>query len=191
MFAFALVVAAAVIALWLYALYRDPGSANDKENRKIHRRWIVGGGLVLPLSAISVLLFFGIPIGHKMLPLPLADEEAVRIEVIGHQWWWEVNYPDTNISLRDTLHMPAGVPVDLHVTSADVIHSFWVPRLGGKIDMIPGHTNVLRLRADKPGTYRGLCAEFCGLVHAGMVFTVEAHDREGFEKWLQEAQDDD
>jgi cytochrome c oxidase subunit 2 len=111
------------------------------------------------------------------------------IEVTGHQWWWEVRYPDTGITLRNELHIPVGQPVDIHLTTADVIHAFWVPRLGGKLDAIPGRTNVLRLQADRPGSYRGQCAEFCGMNHAHMQFTVEAHPPEAFDQWLETYRD--
>lgn len=188
MFAFSTLVLLAVTGLWLYAMRRNP-SPDEGDARRVHTRLIVGGGLVLPIASISLLLFFGIPIGHNMLPLPPAEGEVIRIEVTGHQWWWEIRYPDTGITLKDELHIPVGVPVDVHLTSADVIHSFWVPRLGGKLDAIPGRINVLRLEADKPGVYRGQCAEFCGLHHAHMKFTVEAHTADDFATWLEETRD--
>ena len=190
MFGFSLIVLLGVLALWLYAMWREPDETDTAGPQRIHNHWILGGGLALPLGSITLLLAFGIPAGHGMLPLP-TDEKVLRIDVTGHQWWWEVHYPDTGVRLEDELHIPAGVPVDLHLTSADVIHSFWVPRLGGKLDMIPGRTNVLRLQADEPGTYRGQCAEFCGLMHARMNFTVEAHAPDAFEAWLEDARPDD
>ena len=107
------------------------------------------------------------------------------------QWQWEVSYPDTGVRLRDELHIPAGAAVDLHLTSEDVIHSFWVPRLGGKLDMFPGRTNVLRLQADEPGLYYGQCAEFCGTGHAHMKFTVRAHAPDEFDAWLEGATADE
>lgn len=190
MFAFATVVLVAVVALWLYAMRRDPGEVGDGRAQRLQNRWIVGGGLVLPLASVTLLLAFGIPVGHNMLPLP-TDEDVLRIEVTGHQWWWEVTYPDAGVSLQDELHIPVDVPVDVHVTGGDVIHSFWVPRLGGKLDAIPGHTGVLRLRAQKPGMYQGQCAEFCGPGHAHMDFTVEAHASADFDAWLEDARTND
>jgi cytochrome c oxidase subunit 2 len=183
MFVFAALVLLVVVALWLYALCRSPRSYDAATRQRIARRWIIGGGIVLPGVTVVTLLAFGIPIGHRMLPL--ADEDAFRIDVIGHQWWWEVRYPDHGIAITDHLVIPAGRPIDVHVTSADVIHSFWVPRLGGKIDMVPGRTNVLRLQADEPGRYRGQCAEFCGAQHAHMVLTVDALAADAFDAWLQ------
>lgn len=175
-----------VVGLWLYATWRDPGSPGEFQARRLRQRWLVGGGLLLPVLGITAVLLVGIPLGQRMLPLPLAAGEAVRIDVTAHQWWWEVSYPDTGIVLENQLFIPAGRPVDLHLTSADVIHSFWVPRLGGKMDMLPGRSNVLRLEADHPGTYHGSCSEFCGTGHAHMTFTVEALAPAEYRAWLDE-----
>jgi cytochrome c oxidase subunit II len=191
MFIFFTLVMLVVISLWLYAMYRDPGSPREQDSRRLHNRLLVGGGLVLPLASITVLLAFGIPAGHKMLPMPPADGTVMRVDVRAHQWWWETTYPGTGVRLTDEVHMPAGVPVNVHLSSDDVIHSFWVPRLAGKLDVIPGHENVLRLQADSPGIYRGQCAEFCGRGHAHMQFTVHVHTQEDFEAWLKAAQQHD
>ncbi|MCP1677198.1 cytochrome c oxidase subunit 2 [Natronocella acetinitrilica] len=190
MFAFSTLVLIVVVALWLYAIRRDPGEVGDQQAQRVQNRWIIGGGFVLPLVSITALLGFGIPMGHNMTPLA-ADEDVLRIDVTAHRWWWAVSYPNEGITLRDELHIPVGVPVHVHVTSEDVIHSFWVPRLAGKLDAIPGHTNVLRLEADETGTFQGRCAEFCGVGHAHMHFTVEAHAQEAFDEWLQQAAQDD
>lgn len=187
MFAFSTLVLLGVVGFWLYAMRRPAEPNNDPAAQRVQRRWIIGGGLVLPGVSIILLLAFGIPIGHRMLPLPPAEGKAVEVHVIGHQWWWEVKYPDTDIVLVNELHIPAGLPVDVHLTTADVIHAFWVPRLGGKLDAIPGRTNILRLQTDQPGRYRGQCAEFCGMHHAHMQFTVEVHPRDAFNQWLAEA----
>jgi len=226
----ATVVLAAVVALWLFAIQRDPRSgtpaqptgaeqttgeqpATGEDTRLIqrqHQAWIIGGGIVLPVAAIAVLLMFSIPTGSLMSNMALEEYQAqsaepvLRIDVIGHQWWWQVTYLNTgsntasnpgpasgaqaDIRLRDEIHIPVGVPVRLFLSSADVIHSFWVPRLGGKLDMIPGRTNELRLQADEPGVYPGVCAEFCGLLHAQMKFTVHAHTPEDFAAWVRSQQ---
>lgn len=186
MLAFAVLVLLAVIGLWLNAMLRTQNKGSDRQLRRTRQRWIIGGGLLLPMGSIVVLLAFGIPVGHNMLPLPVDKGETLRIDVTGHQWWWQTSYPASGVQLIDELHIPVGVPVDLHLGSADVIHSFWVPRLGGKLDMLPGRTNVLRVQADEAGTYRGQCAEFCGLDHARMQFTVTAHAPGDFETWLEE-----
>lgn len=180
----------AVIALWLLAVRRDPGDGSDAQAQRLQNRWIIGGGLILPAVSIVILLAFGIPIGHGMLPLS-ADEGVLRIEVTGRQWCWQVDYPDAGVSLENALHIPVGEPVHIHLRSNDLMHSFWVPRLAGKLDAIPGHENVLKLQADQAGVYRGLCAEFFGLLHADMGFTAEAHEPEDFEQWLRDAASDD
>ncbi|HYI45802.1 MAG TPA: cytochrome c oxidase subunit II, partial [Actinomycetota bacterium] len=107
----------------------------------------------------------------------------LSIEVIGHDWWWEVRYPDGTVTANE-IHIPVGEPVRLELTSADVIHSFWVPQLQVKTDQIPGRVNESWLQADSPGRYRGQCAEFCGLQHTNMVVYVVADAPDDFEAWL-------
>ena len=195
MLAVALLVLAAVVAMWLLAMRRAPARtlardvppalAGDETPRD--RRWIVGGGIVLPSACIAALVVWGSGAGLHQLPLALGEAGAaapLRVEITGHQWWWEVHYPGTGVRLRDEVRVPVGQPVDFRTSSRDVIHSFWVPRLGGKLDAIPGRTPVVRLQADQPGTFRGQCAEFCGLGHAGMALTVVAMERADFEAWL-------
>lgn len=184
MLLFSTVVLVAVVGVWIHAL-RRPHRTCDANRHRIEQRWIIGGGIILPTVSIAVLLAFGLTAGHRMLPLPLNGDPPLRINVTGHQWRFEVNYPDHGIRMENRLIIPAGQPVDIHVDSGDVIHSFWVPRLAGKIDMLPGRTNVLRLEADDPGTYRGQCAEFCGALHARMTLEVEALSDEGFDEWLE------
>jgi cytochrome c oxidase subunit II len=176
-----------VSGLWLYAMYREPDHVDEAQARRIQNRWIIGGGVALPVVSITVLLAFGIPAGQSMLPLPSPKGEALEIHVTAHQWWWEFVYPESGLVLVDELHIPANRPIDVHITSADVIHSFWVPRLAGKLDAVPGHINVLRIQADEPGEYRGQCAEFCGIGHAHMPFLVIAHTPSDFAAWLREA----
>lgn len=163
-------------------------TASDDPRR--NNRLIIGGGVLLPLLSIAALLAVGIPAGQRMLPMP-TPEHVLRIDVTGHQWWWEVHYPDTGARFRNELHIPTGAPVDIHLTTADVIHSFWVPRLAGKLDAIPGRTTILRLQAEQPGLYRGQCAEFCGLHHAHMQFSVTAHEPAAFQQWLNETSAND
>jgi cytochrome c oxidase subunit II len=183
------IVMLAVIALWLHAMRRDPGELSAAESTRQGRRWTIYGGLLLPTASIAALLAIGIPVGQRMLAWP--DDDALRIHVTAHQWWWKVEYPDHGIELGNTLHIPIATPIDVHLISTDVIHSFWVPRLAGKLDALPGRTNVLRLQADRPGRYLGQCAEFCGIGHAHMRFEVIAHSKEDFSRWLGEAQVDD
>lgn len=188
----ATVVLAGVVALWLYAIRRDPDPDEDEDRQATdQKRWILGGGIALPTGAIIILLIFGIPAGHRMAPLFAGDQEVLRIDVTAHQWWWEVEYPTLGLRFENELHIPAGVPVEVRLRATDVVHAFWVPRLGGKLDAIPGHTNVLKLEADEAGLYHGQCAEFCGLQHARMHFTVAAYAPSDFDNWLQEMSGDD
>lgn len=178
-----------VVTLWVYAMLRNPKrQIGDVEARRIQNRWIVGGGILLPVGSIVAILIFGIPAGHRMLPLPPARGEALRIDITARQWQWDVHYPGAGIDTVNELHIPAQMPVDIHLRTEDVIHSFWVPRLAGKLDAIPGRINILRLEADRPGVFGGQCAEFCGLEHAHMKLTVTAHAPDDYERWLRNNQ---
>lgn len=134
--------------------------------------WAVLGGLALPAAVLVPLVAYALVTGERLLPLP--GSSPPRIEVNAERWRWAFRYPGGATS-EAVLHLPAGVPVDLVITSSDVIHSLWIPRLAGKLDAIPGHVNVLRLQADTPGYYAGQCAEFCGVGHAAMRFDVVVH----------------
>jgi cytochrome c oxidase subunit 2 len=114
--------------------------------------------------------------------------EVVNVNVTGHQWWWEYQYPDQGIVTANELHIPTGRKVQLALTSADVIHNFWPPKLAGKVYAIPGRTNYMRVQADKPGDYSGQCAEFCGLSHANMRLRVIAHTPADFDAWVANQQ---
>lgn len=145
---------------------------------------IVGGGIVFPALVLSALLIY------TLLAVPrLSAEQAadVVIEVVGHQWWWEVRYLDsadkTDFVTANEIRIPLDRIVEVRLRSADVLHSFWVPALAGKLDLIPGKDNRLRLAADKPGIFRGQCAEYCGGPHAQMAFYVMAEDIARFNAW--------
>jgi cytochrome c oxidase subunit 2 len=141
------------------------------------RAWIIGGGLVLPGLVLPPLVVAAVVVGERMMP----QDPVPRIEAHAQQFFWTFRYPDHGgAETRDLLHLPAGQPVDIHITAEDVMHAFWVPRLAGKLDAVPGHTNVLRLQADAPGRLEGLCAEFCGLGHAHMRFEVRVHAPDEF-----------
>lgn len=144
------------------------------------KRWVILGGLAMPAVLLTALVGYALVIGERLLPIALA-EQPTRVSAHGVQWQWQFSYPDAPGSASTpVLHIPAGEPVDVLVTSGDVVHSFWVPRLAGKIDAIPGHENVIRIQADRPGSYHGVCAEFCGDGHTGMRFIVEAHAPEDY-----------
>jgi cytochrome c oxidase subunit 2 len=148
------------------------------------------GGPVIVLFVIAVFVFAELP-GIKNIPTATAGEEQLEIKVTGRQFYWQFEYPNGVVAI-DTMRAPAGVPVKLVVRSpdADVIHSWWIPALGGKIDAIPGRTNQTWFRADKPGTYRGQCAELCGLEHAQMLASVEVMPRSDFTAWLEQRRTD-
>ncbi len=167
-------------ALWLHASHHG----RSEPLRWSEQRILVGGGLVLPLVVIVLLLIFAVRSGQSMLPIGTPD---LVVRAIGHQWWWQFEYtgPDGRVvRVADELHLPVDARVDVMVESADVIHSFWVPALGGKLDAIPGRTNTLRLMPTRTGLYVGQCAEFCGARHAHMRFDVTVHEAGEFASWL-------
>ena len=170
-----------VSVLWLYALFRAPRQYPQPQARRIQRRLLIGGGLLLPTLSVSALLFYGVNAARGMLPL---GEAPLRLEITGHQWWWEVRYPQGDVVTANQLILPVGVPVDIEVSSADVIHAFWVPRLGGKLDMTPGRRHRVRLQADREGVFRGQCAELCGMDHGFMPIVVRVVSATEYEAWL-------
>lgn len=181
MFLFSSVVIIGVICLWWRAMRRDGTATPQEQLQKKQNSWVVWGGIALPTVAITLLLAFSIPIGHNMLPYE--GEDVLTIEIEARQWYWQVHYPDLDLTLVDEIHIPVDTPVNFHITSEDVIHSFWVPRLGGKIDAIPGRTNRLRLEASESGSFQGQCAEYCGVAHTYMTFIVHAHEAEDYAAW--------
>jgi cytochrome c oxidase subunit 2 len=150
------------------------------------RVWIVGGGVLLPLVLLSALLVFG-TWRSAQLSRP-TSQHAIKISVIAHMWWWEVRYNDPaggqDIVLANEIRVPLGQPVYLGLSSADVIHSFWVPALAGKVDMVPGRVHGMTLQADRAGVYRAQCAEYCGEQHARMALHVVAQSPAEFRAWL-------
>ncbi len=148
--------------------------------------WLVGGGVALPLVVISIVFAATV---HAMRAVPTtAPAGALVVEIVGHQWWWEVRYPAEGITTANEMHIPVGRAVALQLTSADVIHSFWVPALGGKLDLLPDKTNTLVLEADEPGRHLNRCAEFCGLQHTLMGMDVVAEPADAFAAWVASRQ---
>ena len=156
------------------------------------RRWLASrtmviiGGIAFPIVVLSVLLVYGLLLTRTIVAEP--SEAPLKIHVVGEQFWWRVRYePEGDrgeLATANEIHIPIGRPVRFSLTTADVIHSFWAPNLGGKLDMIPGQVNAFVLQADRPGVYRGQCAEFCGGAHALMAFDVVAHEPQQFTAWL-------
>ncbi|MBA3562612.1 MAG: cytochrome c oxidase subunit II [Gammaproteobacteria bacterium] len=151
---------------------------------RVARMLIVGGGVALPTIVLFVLLGFGL----RLLPELTAPGDGLRIAVSGEQWWWRVRYepPDgPAVASANEIRLPAGVRTEFTLTSTDVIHSLWIPSLGGKMDMIPGRTTRLALEPTRTGVFRGVCAEFCGASHTFMAFDVVVMEQDEFTAWLE------
>ncbi|TML79514.1 MAG: cytochrome c oxidase subunit II [Actinobacteria bacterium] len=145
---------------------------------------VVVFGLLVPVAVLGVVFVIANLVVTKDTDAPAAGSTAMSIHVIGHQWFWEVRYQGTPAVTANEIHIPVRTRVDVAVNTADVIHSFWVPELNRKIDMIPGQTGRILLYADRPGQYRGQCAEFCGVQHAHMAMKVIAEPAATFRGWL-------
>lgn len=174
-----------IVLLALVVALRGPSAVRGQ---LASRGMIVGAGVVFPGVVLTMLLAYGT---WLMRAGGTAAEaaDALRVEISGEQWWWRVAYSDgtgRRVASANELRIPVGRPVELTLTSADVIHSFWVPRLAGKLDMIPGRATRLPLQADEPGVFRGQCAEYCGGAHALMAFEVVALPAGEFESWLRQ-----
>ena len=169
------------VTVWVWASYASRRPVDEARAR----RWIVIGGVVLPVLLLGGVLAYSL----RTLPdfLAPAPEGSLRVRVVGYQYWWRVQYPDSAgavVELANEVRLPAGEPVQLELESRDVIHSLWIPALGGKMDMIPGRRTRLRLDPVEPGVYRGACAELCGVSHALMAISVVVQEPEEFRAWL-------
>lgn len=174
-----------VMGLFLIAIFRRQWKEGDDVPPLGNTGFVVTGGAAIPAVILVVLLVFALIVHFSVAQ----GGGSVSVEVRGHQWWWEVNYPEHGIRTANEIHVPAGESVHLELTSEDVLHSFWVPQLHGKRDLIPGDTTTFWMEADEPGIYRGQCAEYCGLQHALMAFRVVVHPPEDFDAWVAERQE--
>jgi cytochrome c oxidase subunit 2 len=171
----------------LYAIFRFRGKPDDPEPRQIHGNttieiiWTVIPALIL--AAIAVPTVRGI---FATSAIPAAD--ALKVQVVGHQWWWEFRYPDLGITTANELHIPVGQTVSLRMGTADVVHSFWPPRFAGKRDVFPNRETRLWFKAEQVGEYPGQCAEFCGIQHGRMAFRVRAQTPDDFQSWVAHMQ---
>ena len=177
----ALLVWVGVIALAFHYALHPAGSRNRRRDRAL----IVGGGVLLPALTLTALLVYGLAI----LPpsVARAPEGSLQIHVTGEQWWWRVRYlrPQGEVVLANEIRMPVGEAVQFRLDSDNVIHSFWIPSLAGKMDMIPGRLTWLTIRPAATGVFRGACAEYCGTSHALMAFYAEVMEKDVFERWLE------
>lgn len=175
----------AMLALAAYAVLHRPQPHSPRMSRWV----ILGGGVIFPVLVLTSLIAWSLPV-LPALRVPVAPD-ALRIHVSGEQWWWRVRYEsghaatsDAPIELANEIRLPRGERVELRLTSPDVIHSFWVPNLGGKMDMIPGRENRLAVQPLRTGIFRGACAEFCGTSHALMKLLVVVVEPAEFDAWL-------
>lgn len=145
---------------------------------------VIGMGVAVPIVVLAALFAWSNTFVLKTTAAPNAAKTAFTIHVVGHQWWWEIRYPGGTAVTANEIHIPVRTPIRLLATTDDVIHSFWVPALNRKIDMIPGRQNTILLEADRAGVYRGQCSEFCGLQHAHMSMAVYAESSEQYSAWL-------
>ena len=186
-FKWALAVFVLVEGALLYAIFRFRGKPDDPEPHQIHGNttieiiWTVVPALIL--AAIAVPTVRGI---FETNTTPKGD--LLKVEVIGHQWWWEFRYPDLNLTTANEVHIPVGQTVSFHMGTADVVHSFWPPRFSGKRDVFPNRETRLWFKAEQAGEYPGQCAEFCGIEHGRMAFRVKAQTAEEFQAWVSHMQ---
>lgn len=198
MFGLGIAVFVAVIVVLVLSLRRRRESALHEdaltgEGAPGGINWLVlVGGVALPVVVIVGLMGLMITTGAEVRSLDGligGSEEPLVVEVTGVKWWWDVTYPEAGVRTANEIRVPAGRPIEFRLDSDDVIHSFWVPALAGKIDMNPGSVNELRVQADEPGVYRGMCTEYCGLQHAKMHFLVKVMPADEFDAWLEARQE--
>lgn len=162
-----------------------PQSTSDESDRLATRA--VAAAMALTIVLLFIMLISSFMTSRRIGKMN--EQQALTIDVYGHQWWWEVQYPNDaepyrTVTTANEIHVPVGTPIRIHGTSRDVIHSFWAPNIQGKRDFMPGYNTDVLMQVDKPGRWRGQCAEFCGLQHAHMSFYMIAESQKDFENWL-------
>ncbi len=169
-----------VVAAALYVIKVQPGERQVRKDQWL----IVGGGILFPAAVLSALLVYGL----SLMPHSRLNEQAdLNVNVAGEQWWWRVQYETTEgevVELANEIRLPVDKSALFNLTSDNVIHSFWIPSLGGKVDMIPGRTNQMLLEPTRTGIFSGACAEYCGTSHTFMRFRVQVMKQQAFEHWL-------
>jgi cytochrome c oxidase subunit II len=159
----------------------------DKEGDQ-RAKWAVGTAVAVTVLTLFVVLVLSVVTGKKAAGL--SSKNPLTIQIIGHQWWWEVVYPnpqaDQTVTTANEIHVPVNTPVVVLTNSTDVIHSFWAPNITGKRDLLPGYSSAFWFNIQQAGTYRGQCAEFCGLQHAHMGFSIIAQSVDDFQAWEQQ-----
>jgi cytochrome c oxidase subunit 2 len=185
---FVVVEGALIYAVVRYGRKQKGGLPSQTEgNQRLEAAWTAAPALVLVVVYVLSL--------QTLRSLTTTRTAAaanpggpLHVRVVGHQWWWEFDYPELNIATATELHVPVGIDVNVDVEAADVVHSFWVPQLGGQLDAVPGHVNHMWFQVSQAGTYHGQCAEFCGAEHAGMQLLVVAESPDQFQTWVKAQQ---
>jgi len=189
MLGLATIVSLLVIGMLLVAVRRGRARHRDESVAEVNETLMVWvGGVIGPAIILFGVLVKSLQVAPAIYPSPGEPPPAITVEVTGKQFWWEVRYPESGIVTANEITIPVGQPVRFLVSSPDVIHSFWIPQLQGKIDMIPGRVTEIRMQADEVGAFRGQCAEFCGMGHALMAFWVIALPPGEFAAWLARRQ---
>jgi cytochrome c oxidase subunit 2 len=184
MFGLAAAVYVIVAGCIVYAATR--GRRRRTQGSRLQENWFIWiGGVIAPLVVLAVLAVVTVDTTSALRTSP---KDELTIDVVGKLWWWEIRYPGTGVTTANEIHIPEGRPVNLHLTSDNVIHSFWVPELAGKEDAIPGQPNDLEFTADHVGRFQGRCAEYCGLQHAHMGVDVIVQTPGDFGRWLAQRQ---
>jgi cytochrome c oxidase subunit 2 len=181
-----------VLIVWVAARRRGTLAEHAPHDAGADKSWIVVGGFLIPATILCVIFVSTL---NTMKAFPMGDHEQhagpPAVTITAHQWWWEIEYQIGGVAQHvvdaSELHIPAGRPVDIELRTHDVIHSFWVPRLHGKVDMVPGFPNRIRIQADETGLYRGECGEYCGPQHAHMILLVDVQPQADFDAWLGRA----
>ncbi len=171
----------------LYAIFRFRGKPGDPEPRQVHGNTTIE--IVWTVIPALILAFIAVPTVKGIFEtsaIPAGD--ALKVEVVGHQWWWEFRYPDLGITTANEVHIPVGQTVSFRMSTADVVHSFWPPRFAGKRDVFPNRQTRMWFKAEQAGDYPGQCAEFCGIQHGRMAFRVQAQTAEEFQSWVAHMQ---
>jgi cytochrome c oxidase subunit 2 len=173
-----------VVGIMVAAWFTRRRPHDEQAGERLGTTVVVALGIVMPICVVCALFIVSDTLIINTTQAPAASSTAMTIRAIGHQWWWEFRYPGTGAVTADEMHIPVDTRINLVATTADVIHSFWVPPLNRKIDTIPGQRNRILLYSNELGTFRGQCAEFCGLQHAHMAMYVFAEPRPVFRRWL-------
>ena len=176
---FIVVEGAILFVTFRYRRKNDELPVQTHGNLKLEITWTIIPAIIIVIIAIPTV------IGIWQTQVMPDEEVSLVINAVGHQWWFEFNYPSEEVVTANELHLPEDTNVIVNIESQDVLHSFWIPKIAGKVDMVPNHENQLWIKADNPGLYYGQCAEFCGVAHAMMRFRVIVHTNEDYQNWLE------